>query len=335
VNSLLELFPMTNIINENYPERPLYLVGIRFFGENNEFGDYYQDRRYNNERYPIGPIDDYIIRAFIEMEQVDRYFEISLDMENLENLEHVDQDKAGRNIDEIFRELFAQLLVVDGYSDLLNKYNYSQLRILENEIFHRSAPGEVINLACNNLDNCNEDNDKDMDDNSTIINSDYEEASQSPERLESGRRLYNSPSEVSSNANSNDDYKWVWGIETITPLDRVIRDLDEIKVEIIDNAANIFATWNAVENYDIDSLSEEERQRYDYFISHFSKCIICGSENEESYLRRFFFSRNKRKQRLKAQLFHLIDLKEEYPEYFKSFKIGIPCCSCYKKFFSN
>jgi len=90
--------------------------------------------------------------------------------------------------------------------------------------------------------------------------------------------------------------------------------------------------------YDIDvtSLNEEEKEIWKKFLRFYSTCPICGKHNHENYLESFFLSSSPVKLKIKKFLIDYMEYKEELDEYFSAnLKIGIPCCSCFNKYFNE
>lgn len=72
------------------------------------------------------------------------------------------------------------------------------------------------------------------------------------------------------------------------------------------------------------------------FLKFFSRCPICGSANHESYLESFFYRTDSNAQKYKDRLLELMEESSEFDEiYYNKISIGIPCCSCHKKFFKT
>ncbi len=71
------------------------------------------------------------------------------------------------------------------------------------------------------------------------------------------------------------------------------------------------------------------------FIKCFSNCPICKKENHLDNLKNFYFSANQNEIRLKEQLTDLINLFSCMDAVRKNnLSIGIPCCNCYKAYFT-
>ena len=83
-------------------------------------------------------------------------------------------------------------------------------------------------------------------------------------------------------------------------------------------------------------VSDEEHRLYAHFLKFFSKCPICGNNNHEDYLRRFYYSTNSESIKFKEQLTGLMNKSKDFDEnYINKIRLGILCCSCFKEFFSN
>ena len=81
-------------------------------------------------------------------------------------------------------------------------------------------------------------------------------------------------------------------------------------------------------------LASEFDEDFEDFIRFFSDCPICGKSLHSSYLKRFFYSRNRKTISLKNRLLELIDESKDYEDlYYNEIKLGIPCCKCFKDIF--
>lgn len=73
----------------------------------------------------------------------------------------------------------------------------------------------------------------------------------------------------------------------------------------------------------------KKEQEFDDFSSYFKRCPCCNIPLHESYLRSFFFSQDSKKSMLKKRLLKLRNNSTQF-----NIRIGIPCCSCFEKYFS-
>jgi len=81
-------------------------------------------------------------------------------------------------------------------------------------------------------------------------------------------------------------------------------------------------------------LESEFDENFEEFIRFFSDCPLCGRALHSSYLKRFFYSRNRKTISLKNRLLELIKESKDYEElYYNEIKLGIPCCKCFKAVF--
>ena len=81
-------------------------------------------------------------------------------------------------------------------------------------------------------------------------------------------------------------------------------------------------------------LESEFDEDFEEFIRFFSDCPLCGRALHSSYLKRFFYSRNRKMISLKNRLLELIEESKDYEElYYNEIKLGIPCCKCFKSIF--
>lgn len=76
-------------------------------------------------------------------------------------------------------------------------------------------------------------------------------------------------------------------------------------------------------------IKKKERD-FQNFKTYFNKCPCCNEPLHVSYLRTFFFSQDTKKQQLKEKLSQLIENSSRF-----NFHIGIPCCTCFKKYFDE
>jgi len=88
--------------------------------------------------------------------------------------------------------------------------------------------------------------------------------------------------------------------------------------------------------YEPKEVSDEEHRLYVHFLKFFSKCPICRNKNHEDYLRKFYYSTSSESIKLKERLIVLMNNSEEFDKiYLNKIRLGIPCCGCFKEFFSN
>jgi len=81
-------------------------------------------------------------------------------------------------------------------------------------------------------------------------------------------------------------------------------------------------------------LASEFDENFENFIRFFSDCPLCGRSLHSSYLKRFFYSRNRKTISLKNRLLELIEESKDYEElYYNEIKLGITCCKCFKAVF--
>ena len=83
-------------------------------------------------------------------------------------------------------------------------------------------------------------------------------------------------------------------------------------------------------------LNSDLKSQFQQFMSIFLFCPICGKENHRSHLSKFYFSQNPNLKKLKENLLLLIEKSKDFDYIYENdIKIGIPCCSCFEKFFSE
>ncbi len=90
----------------------------------------------------------------------------------------------------------------------------------------------------------------------------------------------------------------------------------------------------------ISDLEEEldpyEKKIYEKFLNYFSDCPLCKKSNHKSYLKKFYFTQKSEQKKLRDELLFLIDNSKSIKNYYKNqVSVGIPCCSCFNKIFSN
>ena len=83
-------------------------------------------------------------------------------------------------------------------------------------------------------------------------------------------------------------------------------------------------------------LNSEIKSHFQKFINCFLFCPICGKENHRSHLSKFYFTQNPQLKLLKEKLILLMDESKDFDYIYENeIKIGILCCSCFDKFFSD
>ncbi len=80
-------------------------------------------------------------------------------------------------------------------------------------------------------------------------------------------------------------------------------------------------------------LSLGKRKKLAEFLNFFKFCPICNSRNHSSYLKRFYFSKDKKKIKIKQQLLELMRKSVDFKKrYYNHITLGIPCCKCFQKY---
>ncbi len=83
-------------------------------------------------------------------------------------------------------------------------------------------------------------------------------------------------------------------------------------------------------------LTSEERKMYEKFLKFFKNCPVCGGKNHRVYLRNLYFNRSPLLKNLKKRLMSLMEESKNFDKiYYNKINIGIPCCSCFSKFFTK
>ncbi len=72
------------------------------------------------------------------------------------------------------------------------------------------------------------------------------------------------------------------------------------------------------------------------FLRAFPSCPVCSRQNEQEYLRKFFFSTSPENEALRDMLLEAMpDITDIAIASGDQVKVGIPCCRCYEKIFST
>jgi len=103
--------------------------------------------------------------------------------------------------------------------------------------------------------------------------------------------------------------------------EEMLSELDHLK-ELINNNPDL----------KFEALSEEEKETYYQFVKFYSNCPICGTTNHYSHLKKIYFMEEN--QEFKQKLVKLMNLEKKKLKKFK-INIGVPCCTCFKKFFEK
>ena len=114
-------------------------------------------------------------------------------------------------------------------------------------------------------------------------------------------------------------------IEDKSPLRNVLREqmlaeLDHLK-EIIGNHPD----------FKFESLSEEEKKFFQEFIVFYAVCPICKQKNHSHNIKKLFFNENRR---LIDDLIRIMSYNNKKLNKL-NINFGIPCCSCFKKYFGE
>ncbi len=88
------------------------------------------------------------------------------------------------------------------------------------------------------------------------------------------------------------------------------------------------------EIHDFSLTFPMEEKNFKEFVDHFGMCPICKKENHIYNLKSFFYSKDPESLLLKSKLIKLYEKDLEY-SYSRNISLGIPCCSCYKKYFEK
>lgn len=97
----------------------------------------------------------------------------------------------------------------------------------------------------------------------------------------------------------------------------------------------VYHRENIADEY-YDSLTGKEKATCDQFMEYFASCPICKAENHISYLKKIYFSKNRKTIELKNQLLKLLEISEDFDRFFSNnIILGIPCCNCFQTFFDE
>lgn len=120
------------------------------------------------------------------------------------------------------------------------------------------------------------------------------------------------------------------------PLEGRLGSLREEMLAELDRLRRIMRGDDSFDMTELDWLTEEERARFEGFLSFFSNCPACGRANHKNYLRDFYFSSEPEKLALKEQLEHLMEeFQDDTVIFLNKINLGIPCCDCFKTIFGE
>ena len=87
--------------------------------------------------------------------------------------------------------------------------------------------------------------------------------------------------------------------------------------------------------HDLELYIPEEDGKFWDFVNFFARCPICEEKNHGENLKAFFYSRAPDIVEFRERLLELIEESKFFDEiYYNKIKLGIPCCSCFKKIFN-
>jgi GTPase SAR1 family protein len=88
--------------------------------------------------------------------------------------------------------------------------------------------------------------------------------------------------------------------------------------------------------YDCSIFIPKEDEYFKGFAKIFSICPVCKRNNHFESLKNFYYSRDPAMLDLKERLLDLIDEASDFDKiYYNKISFGIPCCSCFEKYFSE
>ena len=86
--------------------------------------------------------------------------------------------------------------------------------------------------------------------------------------------------------------------------------------------------------HDCSIFIPREDESFKEFAKQFSTCPICKRNNHFESLKNFYFSREPVMIELRKRLLELIDKSVDFDNiYYNKITLGIPCCSCFEKYF--
>ena len=100
--------------------------------------------------------------------------------------------------------------------------------------------------------------------------------------------------------------------------DEMLNELNHLKTLILNNP-----------DLKLKALDEEERVIFFNFVNHYSRCPICGATNHYSHLKKMYF--NDENIELRDILINFMYSEIKKLQNF-NINIGIPCCTCFKKY---
>ncbi len=85
-----------------------------------------------------------------------------------------------------------------------------------------------------------------------------------------------------------------------------------------------------------DLLPPEERLVYDAFLKFFNTCPVCGRQNHQNYLARFWFSVDPVTVEMRQMAIRLMnELDPDQENYPRTIVAGIACCECFALIFAD
>ncbi len=88
--------------------------------------------------------------------------------------------------------------------------------------------------------------------------------------------------------------------------------------------------------HDFHLIIPKDDEKFREFIDFYSICPICKNKNHFESLKSFYYSRVPGLVEMKKRLLELMEESKDYDEiYYNKISLGIPCCSCFKKYFNE
>ena len=87
--------------------------------------------------------------------------------------------------------------------------------------------------------------------------------------------------------------------------------------------------------YDCSIFIPKEDESFNEFAKSFSVCPVCKRNNHFESLKNFYYSRDPAMLDLRKRLLEFINESKDFDEiYYNKIRFGIPCCSCFEKYFT-
>jgi len=113
-------------------------------------------------------------------------------------------------------------------------------------------------------------------------------------------------------------------------------DDNDIKRRIFKSIIKAIDPNYPLNNFSLFTPKDFDSKEFKDFVQYFSECPICKKENHFDSLKSIYISNEPEMIMLREQINKAIEASRDFELNKKnSFKIGIPCCNCYKMFFNE